>query len=589
MSPAEVMLLIKARDEASRVISGVKSTAEGVAGKIGTAFKAGGLLAAGGIGVAGAAMINFVKAAAEEQIGVERLRTAIGTLDAAQRSSAANVEQLVRQRERLAFSDDQIRNSLSQLIPATGSYEEAVRRQKIAMDVARGTGLDLATTSRLLGKVNEESVNVFKRYGITIRAGASEQEALAAVQAKFAGQSEAYANTAAGKWAVFNNQMANIKETIGAALLPVVTALGAQLGDFLLRNQDAIARFANILAEKIPSAIAGIVDAFNTARPTLEFVFDQLKTGFETIRPVLEWILNNKVALTVAFTAIGFAALLAFTPVTVPILAVVAALGVLLFAIGIVRNNWDGIKSFTLAVWQTIADFINERLGFLVVIVTFYFETYKNIITTAINVVRDVIRIVLALLAGDWGAAWAGVKQLLSDVWNGIVTDIGLKLGLMRDAVMYVLGVIVNFFAGLGGRILGALGDLGSLLKGAGRDIINGLWSGMKEKWEDVKNWLGGLGGAIKNLKGPIERDRQLLVPEATAIMQGFGEGLQRGWPNVANRVGKITQAVPATVAAATQQQSTPFAGGVTQIFYVGTVVLEGDPRAGLEALGLPL
>jgi hypothetical protein len=72
-----------------------------------------------------AALVNFTKAAAEEQVGIERLKTSIKTLSADQQAAAASVEDLVRAREKLAFADDEIRDSLAQLIPATGDFHGA--------------------------------------------------------------------------------------------------------------------------------------------------------------------------------------------------------------------------------------------------------------------------------------------------------------------------------------------------------------------------------------------------------------------------------------------------------------------------------
>ena len=51
------------------------------------------------------------------------------------------VEKVISAREKLAFSDDEVRDSLGALTNATGSGEEALRRHKIAMDLARGANI----------------------------------------------------------------------------------------------------------------------------------------------------------------------------------------------------------------------------------------------------------------------------------------------------------------------------------------------------------------------------------------------------------------------------------------------------------------
>ena len=76
-------------------------------------------------------------------------------------------------------------------------------------------------------------------------------------------------------------------------------------------------------------------------------------------------------------------------------------------------------------------------------------------------------------------------------------------------------------------KIVSALGDLGSLLYDAGSQIISGLLAGLKGKFNEVKDWVGGVGTWIADHKGPKAYDLQLLVPNGSWIMQGLSEGLE--------------------------------------------------------------
>lgn len=606
-SSAELSILIKAKNEASAALQGVTKDVEGLGSKMGTALKVGGAVAAAGVGAAAYALAGFVKDAAAEQVGIAQLQTAIGNLSDAHKGAAASVEDLVRQREKLAFADDDIRASLALLIPATGDYQEAVDKQRIAMDVARGTGMDLATASRLVAKINDESVTAFQRYGVTIAKGSTETEALAAIQAKFSGQSEAYANTAAGKWELFGNQMDNIKESIGGALLPVVTQLGASLGDFLLRHQADIDKFSDALAKKIPEAIAAIKQGFDQARPALEFAFETMRSGFEAMRPALEWIVNNKIALVGTFTALGVAMILAFTPVTLPILAVVAAIGGLLFVVGLVRDHWDEIKRVTVDTWDAIRDAVVDRLGFLrglfefafryySAVVFMVFETIKNDVTTAINVVRDIIAIVMALIHGDWGAAWDGVKALVGDVWNGIIADIGIKLDFLKammslawDVIKYVAAAGWNGIKDLAGELWGGIRD--AIVEPV-KEIIDWIQR-IIDKAHDLAN-IGGLAGKLLGKAadligfagggiapgGPIivgERGPEIIAPPMGSRIYSNGESRA-----LVSRSRESAPPVPAAPAA-------PAAPTIMQHIYISTYQNVGDPAAGLAALGMTM
>jgi hypothetical protein len=316
VNQAEIAILVKLRDEASAGLTKIQKLSNSVGKTMGTALKFGALGAAGGIAAASFAIAGFVKKAAQEQVGIQKLQTAIKTLDAAHMGNAAAVEQVVREREKLAFADDDLRDSLSLLIVQTGDYEEAVRRQRIAMDLARGTGLDLELASKLVGKVTEENVEVLKRYGITIGEGATETEALAEIQRRFSGQAEAFAETATGKWQIFNNQIDNIKESIGSALLPTVTRLGDALGTFLTDHQADIDRFAVAMAEKIPEGINAIVTAIEPHLPALKSFGEDVLKGWQdiltTLQPKLDdlgkWLVEHQPVLFVV--AAGAAAVL---------------------------------------------------------------------------------------------------------------------------------------------------------------------------------------------------------------------------------------------------------------------------------------
>lgn len=288
MTDAQIAILLKARDEASKVMDNLATRAKKLGSTMGTALKVGGIAAGVGIGAAAFALVGFAKAAAEEQVGIVKLQTAIGTLDEAHRGNADEVEKLVKTREKLAFADDEIRDSLAALIPATGDYDEAVRRQAIAMDLARGTGLDLATASRLVGKVNEETTEVLKRYGITLGEGMTQTEALAAIQERFAGQSAAHAETAQAKWTVFNNTLDNLKETIGGALLPVAGLLGEALASGLEKAsphiEAAVGHFQT-LADFFSGALTGNVEAAAAAFAKLP----------EPLQDIVLWLVENDI------------------------------------------------------------------------------------------------------------------------------------------------------------------------------------------------------------------------------------------------------------------------------------------------------
>ena len=92
----------------------------------------------------------------------------------------------------------------------------------------------------------------------------------------------------------------------------------------------------------------------------------------------------------------------------------------------------------------------------------------------------------------------------------------------------------------LPGNILGAIGNVGNLLWNAGSSIISGFLSGLKQKFEDVKSFVGGIGDWIVQHKGPLPYDRTLLVKNGMAIMQSLDTGLRSGFEPVMGYVSSM-------------------------------------------------
>ena len=113
-----------------------------------------------------------------------------------------------------------------------------------------------------------------------------------------------------------------------------------------------------------------------------------------------------------------------------------------------------------------------------------------------------------------------------------------------KTAVSNGIDSIVNWFRGLGGKIKGALGNLGGLLVSAGSSIINGFLSGIKQKFEDVKSFVGGIGSWIQAHKGPKEYDLKLLIPNGGWIMESLATGLEKALPTVKDALDSVADSI---------------------------------------------
>lgn len=122
-----------------------------------------------------------------------------------------------------------------------------------------------------------------------------------------------------------------------------------------------------------------------------------------------------------------------------------------------------------------------------------------------------------------------------------IHVQMGQWIGSVKDAAVNKFLELVAWTMGVPGRIVGALGNLGSLLVGAGGQIIQGFLSGLQAGFENVKSFVGGIGQWIADHKGPKAYDLALLVPAGGWIMTGLTRGLEAFMPSLGRKLNDIS------------------------------------------------
>lgn len=257
---ATITLVLKAKNLASKELGGLKKTFGDL--------NIGGLALATGIGAVVGGLGFAAKAAIDEQKNIAKLNAALKANVQGWDGNTKSIEAQIAKREDLAFSDDDLRDSLSRLVTSTKDVKQAQDLQTIAMDLARAKGVDLATASIAVAKANAGSTRELKALGIEVDDNASAQENLAKVAKAVSGQASAYAGTMAGKWETFNNKVGDVVEDVGSMLLPIVE----KLMDFLLTTGiPAIQNLAGALGPvlgflgDIASAILGpVLGAFGS-------------------------------------------------------------------------------------------------------------------------------------------------------------------------------------------------------------------------------------------------------------------------------------------------------------------------------------
>jgi hypothetical protein len=330
---------------------------EGAGAKANFALKKAALPAAAAIGALGVAAFDAAKGAMEDAAAQELLAKAIGkNTNATDKQIAANEDWISQQGKLLGISDDDLRPALSRLVTQTGSLTKAQEGAALAMDIAAATGKPLSTVTEALAKAyggNTAALGKLdpKLKGL-IKGGLDAEGAMSVLADTFGGAATTKANTAQGQFERLRLQLSETKETIGAALLPIIEKalpILAALGNWASENTGVFLAVA--------AAIGGIAAAV------------LLING-----AIAVWT-----ALTTAFTAVQavFNAVLAMNPITLIVLAVFALIAALVIA----YKKFEGFRNLVDGVFS----FLKNAVKLWVDGVKLYFETVYSIFKTLFN------------------------------------------------------------------------------------------------------------------------------------------------------------------------------------------------------------
>lgn len=180
---------------------------------------------AGAAVVAGKALVDMTVSAAEDRDEQAKLALTIAKATGSTADYTAATDAAIAAGQELAFTDSETRAALEPLIVSTGDMGKATEQLAIAQDLARYAGVDLATAADAVAKANQGQDKSLKSLMPGLKLGKTSTESLANAQKLAAGQAKLYGDSTAGASAKMSDSMAELGETIGSALLPLLDAL----------------------------------------------------------------------------------------------------------------------------------------------------------------------------------------------------------------------------------------------------------------------------------------------------------------------------------------------------------------------------
>jgi hypothetical protein len=224
-------------DKGSKDIDDIGERAKEFGKKAAVAFAAAGA-------AIGAFAVSAVKAAAEDETAQRRLAETITATTGATAKQIEGVEKYIKQTSiAIGVADDGLRPAFTRLVRSTQDVEEAQKLLNLALDLSAATGKPLETISNALGRAYDGNTTALGKLGLGLDADIIKSKDFDAIFQQLTGTfgnfAEKESETTAKQLERVKIALDEAKESIGAALLPIVQELTAWILDNFIPALEA--------------------------------------------------------------------------------------------------------------------------------------------------------------------------------------------------------------------------------------------------------------------------------------------------------------------------------------------------------------
>lgn len=181
---------------------------------------------------------------------------------------------------------------------------------------------------------------------------------------------------------------------------------------------------------------------------------------------------------------------------------IVLAIGAIVAAIVWMITHWDTVKRWAGIVWEAVKVAWEGIKTAILAVVDFLVNLFMNFTVPGLII-----------------SHWETIKRVTGEVWDWIKNAINTAVdwivniflnftvpGLIikhwetiKRAFSDGVNAAVGFVRELPSRLLSILSGLGNMFTGVGRDIIDGIWTGLKNGWNWLTDQVGNLARSLLN------------------------------------------------------------------------------------------
>jgi hypothetical protein len=418
------------------------------------------------------------------------------------------------------FEDDTIVSAENMLLTFTNIGKDVFpKATETVLDMSQALGQDLKSSSIQLGKALNDpltGITALSRVGVTFSDQQKKQiESFMAVNdvasaqgiilqelsKEFGGSAKAAGSTLSGKLEILKNQFGNIKETVGGALLPVLSDLATTLSNKL--NDPAVLNFITQFSQGLANFALAVVSYI----PTVISWFQNIVSYLQNNQGVVVGILA---VLTIAVVSFAVSSAVALWAMVSPLLVPIAIITLIIAAVALLytawTQNWGGIQETT----ASVLSFIQSAWQNFTTALT----TVWNMFTAVFN---PLFQAFMAAFNGDWYTFGQKIREVFDAALKNLTTIVSGWWELTKTNFKTGIDAIINFFQST---------DWGSV----GTNIIRGIGNGISSSigWL-VERARAAAKAAYDAMRGFLDEHSpsKLTFDIGKNFILGFGNGIQ--------------------------------------------------------------
>ena len=165
----------------------------------------------------------------------------------------------------------------------------------------------------------------------------------------------------------------------------------------------------------------------------------------------------------------------------------------------------------------------------LMPVVQTVFSAVASIISSVMGIVEGIIKTVTSVIKGDWAGAWEGIKQVFSGVWDLIVSIVTGQIALVKSVILAGINLVKSMWSNTWNAVT---------------NLVTNAWEGIKYA---VSNGISGMMGFITSIPnkilGAFASAKSWLVDSGRSIIQGLIDGIMGMIGTVKDAVGNVLSA----------------------------------------------